>query len=88
MKSAAVSLLLLIAMMSTIAYFDNKGSHGTDAEETTLLANSYASHEKTSSAGGMTLGRKLMAGSTTTDSNHMMSVQQYRDFMGQFGRHP
>ncbi|KAF8666135.1 hypothetical protein HU200_053851 [Digitaria exilis] len=33
-------------MMSTIAYFDNKGSHGTDAEETTLLANSYAAMRK------------------------------------------
>ncbi|PUZ46220.1 hypothetical protein GQ55_7G034200 [Panicum hallii var. hallii] len=91
MKSATVALLLLITMMCTHA-----SSHGTEAEETTLLAKSYANNDGTGSASGMTLGRKLMAGSTiidsasisTTDSNHMMSVQQYRDFMGQFGRHP
>jgi hypothetical protein len=77
MKSATVVLLLLITMMCTHA-----SSHGTEAEETTLLAKSYATNDGIGSASGMTLGRKL------TDSNHMMSVQQYRDFMGQFGRHP
>ncbi|OEL15087.1 hypothetical protein BAE44_0023894 [Dichanthelium oligosanthes] len=96
MKSAAVALLILMSMMCTIAYFVHESSHGTEAEETTLLTDSYRSNDESSSAGGMTLGRKLMAGSTiidsasvsTTDSNHMMSVQEYRNFMGQFGRHP
>ncbi|KAG2565236.1 hypothetical protein PVAP13_7NG001000 [Panicum virgatum] len=92
MKFATAALLLLIiTMMCTHA-----NSHGIEAEETNLLAKSDVSNDGTSSASGVSLGRKLMAGSTiidsasvsTTDSNHMMSVQQYRDFMGQFGRHP
>ncbi|CAL5033462.1 unnamed protein product [Urochloa decumbens] len=93
MKSTTVTLVFWMAMLCTTAYFDHASSHGTEAEETTLLPN--ASNDGTSSAGGMTLGRKLMAGSTvvdsaisvsTTDSNHWMSVDQYRDLMNHISR--
>ncbi|CAL5033453.1 unnamed protein product [Urochloa decumbens] len=96
MKSTKVTLVLLMAELCTTAYFDHASSHGTEAEETTLLANSYASKDGTSSAaGGMNLGRKLMAGSTivdsvnsvsTMDSNRGITIQQYRDLMSQICR--
>ncbi|NP_001142783.1 uncharacterized protein LOC100275145 precursor [Zea mays] len=53
MKPATVALLILLNMMCIVAYFD----HGTMAEETTLLANSYGRNEGTK---GIHHGRKLM----------------------------
>jgi hypothetical protein len=87
MKSTTVALLILMNMMFTIAYFGDGSPQGFKAEETTLLSTSYASSDGTRVAGGMTLGRKLMAetsinsAAVSTDSSRTFSVNWYNDFI-------
>jgi hypothetical protein len=59
MKPATVALLILMNMMCTIGYFDHASFLGTEAQETTLLADSYGSNEGTGFTKGINLGRKL-----------------------------
>jgi len=87
MKSATVALLILVSLMFTIPYL-GRATHGIKAEETTLLPDSYGSNGGNSFAGGMTLGRKLIAETSlnsaavvSTDSSRVISVNEYNNFI-------
>ncbi|PAN37235.1 hypothetical protein PAHAL_7G037600 [Panicum hallii] len=91
MKSATVVLLILMNLMFTIPYFGH-ATNGIKPEETTLLPNSYGRDGGTSIAGGMTLGRKLIAetslnsASVSTDSSRVVSVNEYNNFISHIRR--
>ncbi|KAL5676468.1 hypothetical protein ACJX0J_012599, partial [Zea mays] len=68
MKPATVALLILLNMMCIVAYFD----HGTMAEETTLLANSYGRNEGTK---GIHHGRKLMDNSIGSNQLFLTEIR-------------
>ncbi|KAG2570723.1 hypothetical protein PVAP13_7KG023400 [Panicum virgatum] len=87
MKSATVALLILMNLMFTIPYHGH-ATQGIKAEETTLLPDSYGINGGNSFAGGMTLGRKLIAETSlnsaavvSTDSSRVVSVNEYNNFI-------
>ncbi|CAL5018176.1 unnamed protein product [Urochloa decumbens] len=68
MKSTTVALLILMNTMFTFAYFGHSSSHGIKAEDTTLMSNSYGSSHGNSFEGATTLGRKLIADTSSNSA--------------------